>query len=246
MHTYNQPYEVADQSQDSSEDDQNLYYPQSSQIQYGMPAFPQEYYQEITPPQFVQQPIDQLPKFIQKELHQMNPGELMLKRQTYEKEIEKHKFILPLNFIMIAIIVITGVLALIIGNIYYATTCRYCHPFCDSACYYLDLMASNLFIVILLFTAMVALHCMTISAYREKNVKYMFAVFIGFCLLFGISIFTMTYIGLPIYGYFAYSTYKLRIAFAGIQLLDEYMTSQGMLSTPASQQLDYQIQMTTF
>ena len=259
-------YEMVNETQDSSEVEhipegipiQNPYPNQYLQPQNQTPAFPHQYHPGMMPPQFLQQPMPQYVgtfpqnigtahQFLPIQLYQMNPAQILAKRQEYEREIEGSKHIVPLSWIMMGL---TALLVVLLIYLTFADHLRLedlsnCYRYWSfTYCYDAVVNAVVRVLLIFSFLAVIFLHYKTILAYRKKSARSMACIFLCFSFLFGLSVMTFNVIGIVIYGYLAYLTYKLKMALVEISKIDDYMANQGTRSTPARSQSDTQLQMT--
>lgn len=193
------------------------------------------------PPQFLQQQMPQYvgtfpqyfgsaSQFLPIQLNQMNPVQILAKRQEYEWEIEGSQHIVPLNWIMM------GLTALFVDLLIYLAF-SYHLPLDDLSncflywsftyCYDTVLNAVVRVFIISSFVAVIFLHYRTIIGYRKNSARSMTCIFLCFSFLFGLSVMTLYVIGIAIYGYLGYLNSKLKTALMEISKIDDPWPIKG-------------------
>mgnify|MGYP000922459661 FL=1 len=181
------------------------------------------------------------------DLEEKTATQLMPKHQEYEQQILKHKFIVTLNWVMIAVTTIGGIAASIslvkLGSLFTCNDNLMENAFCIKVMGMRinDQLLKQL-LIILIFFGIKTVHYRTIVAFRNRNAEQMTLVFICFTILLGLSLLMVNLFGSVIYGYFAYSTHKLKAIFSKVNEFEKQMTRQGIMNFPLSQYGENQIQ----
>lgn len=255
------PYEFVEQNTDASEGEiipqgipvQNAYVGQYIQPQNQMGVFPQQYHPEMIPPQFNQQQMPQYvmvapqymggaPQFLPTELHQMNPVQLMAKRQGYEREIQSYWFIVPLSWFLIVLTLLGIIVAIVLFVLQFTGNRLFCLGYAGfSACHVKLLPVILYWVIVAVFGLTMVPHFLTIRGYKKRNARIMTCLYIYFSIFFGLHMLAFcNMVGMGLNGLLAIVTYKLKTIFTEIKKIDEYMSGQGMRSQP-----DTQLQMAT-
>lgn len=267
MSSNNKAYEMVEETSTSFDTEripeaipvQNAYAHPYSQPQYQSGAIPVQYHPGMLPPQFIQQPMPQfvgvspqymvtVPQPLPANLHEMNPLQLMAKRQEYEREIESFKHIVPLSWVLIAFttVGVIGAIVLFILQFHSPFVCALFRGYWYSHCYTTLFFIIFFWVIAAVSLLAICLHFITITGYKKRSAKYMTCLYVCFSIFFGVHMLALcNMIGMAIYGYLAITTYKLKKIFDELRKLDQHMSSQGMGNSPMFHQPGTQLQMAT-
>lgn len=264
MEANNRVYERLDTQRSDRSESNNIpqgipsQYPQFAHPQYQLPGYLHHPQMTVMPYQSAQQSapqsngtLPQLPPALQ--MQPLNPLHLKTLTEGYEQEIQKHKKMVTINYIL----VVLQALAFFFGVIFLTGALSMLDELCDTpdylgfditdfgydesecAQFFDDLGAMICFVAIpvlmVVFCVLVNIHKKAIVAYNKRQADSMESSMICFGILFFFSLITFNFIGLAIYGYLTYAACQVKNALKEIKRIEDFQANESLSSLPNHQ-----------